>query len=138
MIWLLALSVACLPSPAIADRDGDGYDATVDCDDRNPAVHPGATEICNGIDDDCDGDVDGDVRDNAQDAPTWYADADADGYGDPNLAIVACTAPTADGYPWVGDDTDCDDSTPLINPGMNEICGNDVDDNCDGVTTDCP
>jgi len=29
-----------------------------DCDDTRPAVHPLATEICNGLDDDCDGLVD--------------------------------------------------------------------------------
>jgi N-acetylneuraminic acid mutarotase len=41
------------------DDDGDGYSACEgDCNDANPAVHPGAAESCNGIDDDCDTVVD--------------------------------------------------------------------------------
>jgi len=40
------------------DGDGDGYPAGVDCDDTDPKVHPGATEVCNGKDDNCDGRVD--------------------------------------------------------------------------------
>jgi len=41
-----------------ADVDGDGVPACLDCDDDNPAVLPGAIEVCNGIDDDCDGIID--------------------------------------------------------------------------------
>ncbi len=42
------------------DLDADGYDYTVDCLDLNAAVHPGATEVWNDLDDDCDGVIDAD------------------------------------------------------------------------------
>ncbi|MCK6526021.1 lamin tail domain-containing protein [Myxococcota bacterium] len=56
---------------AESDLDGDGYGtvaacAQLDCDDSNATVHPGGTEVCDGLDQDCDGvaddgfDVDGD------------------------------------------------------------------------------
>lgn len=46
----------------LVDADGDGYVVEMnecvpggDCDDTDPSVNPGATEICDGIDNDCDG-----------------------------------------------------------------------------------
>jgi hypothetical protein len=44
---------------AATDADGDGARWCDECDDANPAVHPGAAEICgNGVDDNCDGQID--------------------------------------------------------------------------------
>ncbi len=43
------------PDGDCADGDGDGYGSCIDCDDTDPQVHPGAMEICDGVDNDCDG-----------------------------------------------------------------------------------
>ncbi|MCB9760223.1 MAG: hypothetical protein H6739_10345 [Alphaproteobacteria bacterium] len=125
------------------DADGDGHgtaDVTAeacsqptgyaagdtDCDDTNGAVSPNAVEQCDGVDNDCDGTTD---EDDAVDAGTWYADSDADGYGDAASTTRACAAPSG----YVGDDTDCDDSAWAVNPAGTELC-NGVDDDCDGFT----
>ena len=122
------------------DGDGDGYgsgepaDACAglegtaaqdgDCDDGDPAVHPGAEEACNGVDDDCDGAAD-------DGSPiTWYPDADGDGYGVDEGAFTSCGEVT--GAAAVGGD--CDDADPGISPGAEETCGDGDDHDCDGIT----
>ncbi len=99
-----------------------------DCDDGDAGVNPGASEICNEADDDCDGDTD---EDGALGSTTFYADADGDGFGDPDDSVAACDQPTA----YVSDDTDCDDSDATINPDGEEVC-NDLDDDCDDERDD--
>jgi large repetitive protein len=102
-----------------------GYVADwTDCDDGDSASYPGATEVCDGADNDCDGNVD---ENDAADASTWYADADGDTYGDVNVSSVSCEV--ASGY--VSDSTDCNDADATVNPGASEAC-NEVDDDCDG------
>ena len=115
--------------PAVADIDCDQPSAYVaddtDCDDGDAAQYPGATEYCNGEDDDCDGLID---EDEAADVLTWYADSDGDSYGDPAVSDIDCDQPSA----YVADDTDCDDSDAAQYPGADEYC-NGEDDDCDGI-----
>ncbi|MES2642094.1 MAG: putative metal-binding motif-containing protein [Myxococcota bacterium] len=104
-----------------------GYVATPgDCDDADATAAPDADETCDGTDDDCDGRVD---EGDAVGVATWYADADADGYGDPSTAVASCAAPDASG--WTLDGTDCDD-TGAASPATTETC-NGADDDCDGT-----
>ncbi len=86
------------------DADGDGVPLSLDCDDHDKDVHPGATEVCNGKDDNCDGKIDEGF------------DADGDGY-------PTCAA--------LGKEADCDDHDKDVHPGATEVC-NGKDDNCDG------
>jgi len=111
------------------DADGDGHDASVDCDDSDATVHPDAAEVCNGIDDDCDGltdDADSDV--DMSSGTTWYTDADGDGYGTTASGVGACDAPAG----AVALDGDCDDTDAAYHPGATPGCdGGDRD--CDGL-----
>ena len=124
------------------DGDGDGFgnaafttaactqpsghvDNADDCDDSDAAVNPAADELCDFVDNDCNGVAD---EAGAIDAPTWYADDDGDGFGDPDATTLACSQPTGD----VSNSDDCDDSDSAINPRAREICDG-ADNDCDGV-----
>ena len=115
----------CDGSVGYADADGDGWPACEDCDDSVSAISPDALEVCDGADNDCDGDVD---EEDAADAPTWYADADLDGYGDPDSSTASCDQPPGHSE----DGSDCDDEEGTTNPGADEVCDG-VDNNCDGT-----
>jgi hypothetical protein len=101
-----------------------------DCDDALASVNPEATEVCNGHDDNCDGATDGA---DAANQPSWYRDADSDGYGSSVTLRRACTAPVG----YLADRTDCDDVAAEVNPGAVEVCGNAIDDDCDGQASWC-
>ena len=101
------------------DADGDGYLSDEDCDDTNASVNPSASELCDGLDNDCNGEVDDGVKE------TFYQDADGDGYGNPEEQTTACESP--EGY--VPFSSDCDDANASVFPG--------ADEECDGIDNDC-
>jgi type IV pilus assembly protein PilY1 len=127
------------------DSDSDGYgdpneqvkqenqpagyvDNQTDCDDTNPSINPGATEVCNNLDDNCDGDADEGFA-----TSKYYLDSDGDGYGDPGNFMEKCSQPVG----YVVDNTDCDDNNPNIHPNAFDDCGTPIDENCSGSNDDC-
>ncbi|MCB9692361.1 MAG: hypothetical protein H6736_11150, partial [Alphaproteobacteria bacterium] len=119
------------PSGALAffvDADGDGFggelalacavpdgavDVSGDCDDTDAFVFPGASELCNFVDDDCDGLVDdADPDRNALWGMNVFRDRDGDGFGDPFTASRTCRVPAG----WSANAGDCDDTNPALGP----------------------
>lgn len=120
------------------DQDGYGDEATGtlfcqapinliaiggDCDDNNNAINPGATEVCDGVDNNCNG-----QEDEGLTFLNYYFDGDDDGYGIGN-PTVSCTP--INGY--ATQTGDCDDSNNSVYPGATDTEGNNIDENCDGV-----
>ncbi len=100
-----------------------------DCNDGAFAVNPGEQEICNGIDDDCDGLID-DADPSITGGTLYYTDADNDTYGSSlSSGALYCVQPLHTSL----NNTDCNDAVFAINPGVTEVCGNGVDDNCNGL-----
>lgn len=88
-------------------------------------VYPASAETCNNKDDDCDGQIDEGVQ-------THYCyDGDGDQFGNPSNATDACVQPTG----YVTNCSDCDDTNNTANPGHVEVCGDFVDNDCNGTAT---
>jgi hypothetical protein len=113
------------------DADGDGYNIcgskifddgtcsdphpdTVDCNDEDDQIYPGAEEICDGKDNDCDGTCDAEF------------DADGDDYTTCGSKVSSCNGETKADY------VDCDDEDDRVHPHAEERCDG-VDNNCDGI-----
>ncbi len=115
------------------DSDGDNYGTIVvtdgstlscstgtgapnddDCDDASSSIHPGATEACNDLDEDCDGTADDGLA-------VLYTDADGDlyGTGTGDCSIVG----------GASNDDDCDDTDEYVKPGAVELC-DEQQNNC--------
>jgi len=110
--------------------DGHVVDDT-DCDDTAASTNPLGAEICNGLDDDCNSAVD----DDASDGVVWYADSDADGFGDSGSEVRICSGDATDGV--AAQSGDCADFNPNVAPNLVDDCTDlNVDNNCDGTPDD--
>jgi hypothetical protein len=144
------------------DLDGDGHRAPScggdDCNDKNPSVYPGATELCSGgLDENCNGEIDESCECQPGDVRGCYPKGDED----PTRNVGACKDGQQtckdDGHGWGdctgavepkdeasaacdGIDQDCDGTADnglanacgVCGEAPVEICGNAIDDDCDG------
>jgi alpha-tubulin suppressor-like RCC1 family protein len=124
------------------DEDGDGYgnpnnsiqtcsqppgyvQNSLDCEDSNPSVYPGAPLNCNnGLDNDCSGNIE-----------RWvYIDMDRDLYAANSTSYCVDFVDPLTQIP-VGSErgtNDCDDNNPFVYPGAPLNCDNGLDNDCSG------
>ncbi|NOZ00564.1 MAG: hypothetical protein GXP54_01570, partial [Deltaproteobacteria bacterium] len=100
-----------------------------DCDDADPLTNPDAVEVCgDDKDNNCNGLTD---EEGAPECVDFYYDFDGDGWGT-DLKKCLCKA---DGFFRAAMKTgDCQDDNADVNPGVQEVCANGQDDNCNGLT----
>ncbi len=134
--------------PYYLDQDGDSFGVNEskclcqpvgkhtaavpgDCDDNNILISPGQNEVCaNFIDDDCDGDQN---DPNAEGCKDYYYDEDKDGFGVTGDVLCLCQAFGNYTAPQGGD---CNDTVWGSNPNTLEVCGDGIDNDCDGSQND--
>jgi len=124
------------------DEDGDGYgnpnnyiqtcsqppgyvQNSLDCDDSNPSVYPGAPLNCNnGLDNDCSGNIE-----------RWvYTDRDRDLYAPNSISYCVDFVDPLTQIPAGSElgTNDCNDNNPFVYPGAPLNCDDDLDNDCSG------
>ena len=167
--WVAVVLGGCAAEPTwfYVDEDGDGFGGEAwteptreapegavatggDCDDADPAIHPGADETCDGVDNDCSGATDEPFDDDGDGDSECGADCDD---ADPRVSGALpevcdrvdndCDGTideTKDGEPFDADGDgwsvcrgDCDDTHAARFPSNREVCDG-VDNDCDDAT----
>ena len=135
-------AAGCIPWHPDADADGvgaeaqkclcgpqDGYVTTTtgDCDDADAALHPGAEELCNALDEDCDG-----VTDDGTDGTLCEGEGQCPGYTQCAEGVLSCLAKTPAPETCNGLDDDCDGTADEDTGGMDCTTTNDYG-TCPGI-----
>ena len=127
------------------DEDGDGFAGEVsvesctqpsdnyylvstDCNDSSSSTSPIASEMCDGVDNNCNGRIDDAIGENIN-GNTYYFDLDNDGFGVFTESIQACFPQPG----YVENYGDCNDYEPTIYPLSEELPGDGVDQDCNGI-----
>lgn len=104
-----------------------------DCSDNDATVHPGATEVCDTVDNNCNDKTDEDVS-----VPV-FDDWDGDGYGSGNASgVLYWCKDQPVGPAHSTKNGDCNDNDAKIHPGADELCGDKIDNNCNKQVDEFP
>ncbi|MCO4761096.1 MAG: hypothetical protein KC502_06300, partial [Myxococcales bacterium] len=111
-------------TPAVCLKGGG------DCNDLVKAINPAAQEICgNSVDENCDNSLN---SNDAASCTTYYYDGDGDGFG---VSVSKCLCTPEGGFKATKAG-DCDDTKTTINPAAKEVCGDGLDNNCNGTVNE--